>query len=156
LALTFRWQGLGRCEDTAMSKTEVIRELTAIRPWNKGRLSGQKRPLRPRDVWAIRTRLEIANNKRNLALFNLAIDSKLRACDLVSLRVSDIQTAERIHERACIIQKKTGLSVQFELTEITRFSVSEWLQQSNRAPSDFLFLAALTVWRIFQLGSMPG
>jgi integrase len=86
--------------------------LTEIQPWNKGRLVGKKRPLKSRDVWTIHTRLELHGNKRDLALFNLAIDSKLRACDLVSIRVSDIQTADRVRERARVIQKKTGRPVQ--------------------------------------------
>ena len=64
-------------------------------PWNKGRLVGQKRPLRPKEVWAIRVRLQIKHSTRDLALFNLAIDSKLRGCDLVSLRVDDIDVGVR-------------------------------------------------------------
>ncbi len=62
----------------------------AREPWNKGKLVGQKAPLRLRDIWAIRVRLKIANKDRDLALFNLAIDSKLRACDLTKLRIRDI------------------------------------------------------------------
>jgi hypothetical protein len=77
-------------------------------PWNKGRLVGQKRPLKPKDVWAIRVRLEIAGSQRNLALFNLAIDSKLRACDLVALKVEDVCLGGRVRDRATIIQRKTG------------------------------------------------
>src|SRR3546814_14798694 len=76
--------------------------------WNKGRLVGQKRPLKPKDVWAIRVRLEINASKRDLALFNLAIDSKLRACDLVTLKVDDVQSGGHIRERTTIIQRKTG------------------------------------------------
>lgn len=110
-------------------------------PWNKGRLVGQKRPLRSRDVWSIRTRLELEGNKRDLALFNLAIDSKLRACDLVVIRVSDIQTADIVRERASIIQKKTGRPVQFELTEATRLAVTDWLHY--RQTSGYLFPSRL-------------
>ena len=77
-------------------------------PWNKGRLVGQKRPLRPKEVWAIRVRLQIKHNKRDLAMFNLAIDSKLRGCDLVSLRVDDIAVGGHVRDRATIIQRKTG------------------------------------------------
>jgi len=77
-------------------------------PWNKGRLIGQKRPLRPREVWAIRVRLQLEKRKRDLALFNLAIDSKLRGCDLVRLRVSDVCIGGRVQDRATIIQRKTG------------------------------------------------
>src|SRR5271154_5886141 len=79
-------------------------------PWNKGRLVGQKRPLRPKEVWAIRVRLQMKRRKRDLALFNLAIDSKLRGCDLVGLRVDEIAAGGRVRDRATIIQHKTGRS----------------------------------------------
>src|SRR5271165_1842006 len=102
-------------------------------PWNKGRLVGQKRPLRPKEVWAIRVRLQMKQRKRDLALFNLAIDSKLRGCDLVSLRVDDIATGGRVRNRATIIQHKTGRPVQFEIMEQTRASLQEWL---NARPAD--------------------
>ena len=87
-----------------------LESVSSIRrePWNKGRLIGQKRPLRPKEVWAIRVRLEIAGTKRNLALFNLAIDSKLRACDLVVLRIEDVCLGVCVRDRATIIQRKTG------------------------------------------------
>ena len=85
--------------------------------WNKGRLVGPKRPLRAKEVWAIRVRLQIENRKRDLALFNLAIDSKLRGCDLVSLRVDDIAAGGHVKDRATIIQHKTGRPVQFEIME---------------------------------------
>ena len=95
--------------------------------WNKGRIVGQKRPLLPKHVWAIRVRLEIAGNVRDLALFNLAIDSKLRGCDLVKLVVADVYTAGQVKERASIIQSKTGKPVRFEITEGTRKSLAAWL-----------------------------
>ena len=85
-------------------------ESTRREPWNKGRLIGQKRPLRPRDVWAIRVRLEIGGQGRDLALFNLAIDSKLRACDLVALRINDVDAGGRIRERATIVQRTKPLA----------------------------------------------
>ena len=88
-------------------------------PWNKGRLIGQKRPLKPKDVWSIRVRLQIERGARNLALFNLAIDSKLRGCDLVRLQVDDVSVGGRVRDRATIVQKKTGRPVQFEITEQT-------------------------------------
>lgn len=118
-------------------------EVTCPGPWNKGRLVGQKRPLKSRDVWTIRTRLGLEGNLRDLALFNLAIDSKLRACDLVSMRVSDIQTADKIRERASIVQKKTGRPVQFELTEATRLSLIDWLHANCRQSSGYLFPSRL-------------
>ncbi len=102
-------------------------------PWNKGRLVGQKRLLRPKEVWAIRVRLQMKRRKRDLALLNLAIDSKLRGCDLVSLRVDDIAAGGRVRDRATIIQHKTGRPVQFEIIEQTRVSLQEWL---NARPAD--------------------
>ena len=110
------------------SKTAHLRT-----PWNKGRLVGQKRPLRPKEVWAIRVRLQMKPGKRDLALFNLAIDSKLRGCDLVGLRVDDIAAGGRVRDRATIIQHKTGRPVQFEIMEQTRASLQEWL---NVRPAD--------------------
>ena len=95
--------------------------------WNKGRLVGQKRPLRQKEVWAIRVRLQMKRRKRDLAMFNLAIDSKLRGCDLVSLRVDDIASGGHVRARATIVQHKTGRAVQFEITEQTRTSLLDWL-----------------------------
>ena len=86
-------------------------------PWNKGRPIGQKRPLKPKDVWTIRVRLQLEHHARDLALFNLAIDSKLRGCDLVRLQVDDVCVGGRVRDRATIVQKKTGRPVQFEITE---------------------------------------
>ncbi|MCW8830359.1 MAG: integrase, partial [Gammaproteobacteria bacterium] len=85
-------------------------------PWNKGRSVGQKRPLKPKDIWAIRTRLQIAGKIRDLALFNLALDSKLRGCDLVRLKVGDVSHSGKVLTRAMTIQKKTGLPVRYEIT----------------------------------------
>ena len=82
-------------------------------PWNKGKLTGQKAPLKLKDIWAIRVRLQLNTNKRDLALFNLAIDSKLRACDLVKLKVRDICTGDHVSSRATILQQKTHRPVQF-------------------------------------------
>ena len=101
--------------------------------WNKGRLVGQKRPLRPKEVWAIRVRLQMNNLKRDLALFNLAIDSKLRGCDLVSLRVDDIAAGGRVRDRATIIQHKTSRPVQFEMMEQTRVSLQQWLDARQKS-----------------------
>ena len=82
-------------------------------PWNKGKLIGQKTPLKLKEIWAIRIRLELSHRIRDLALFNLAIDSKLRACDLVKLKVRDITHGDRIAPRAIVMQQKTGRPVQF-------------------------------------------
>ena len=108
-------------------------------PWNKGKLTGQKPPLQPKHVWAIRTRLQLAEAKRDLALFNLAIDSKLRGCDLVSLKVEDVAPHGYAIERATVRQKKTGRHVRFELTEQTRQAIDEHLIASLRRPGDYLF-----------------
>ena len=108
-------------------------------PWNKGRLVGQKRPLRPKEVWAIRVRLQIKQTKRDLAMFNLAIDSKLRGCDLVSLRVDDIAVGGHVRDRATIVQHKTGRAVQFEITEQTRASLQDWLTARCADRGAYLF-----------------
>lgn len=97
--------------------------LQVRRPWNKGLIVGQKRPLLPRQVWSIRVRLEMSASARDLALFNLAIDSKLRASDLVHLKVEDVCSGPVVRDRAVIIQLKTGRPVQFEITEVTRQSI---------------------------------
>jgi len=102
------------------------------------RLSGQKPPLKPKEVWAIRIRLQIQGKPRDLALFNLAIDSKLRSCDLVALRVSDIVTGGSVRERAVIVQQKTGRPVQFELTEQTRESTQAWIVRQSLDDSGYL------------------
>jgi len=108
-------------------------------PWNKGRLIGQKRPLKPKEVWVIRVRLQLEGRKRDLALFNLAIDSKLRGCDLVSLQVEDGCVGGRVRDRATVIQKKTGRPVQFEITEQTRASIRDWVSEGNLKNGDHLF-----------------
>ena len=110
-------------------------------PWNKGKLSGQKRPLKLQEIWAIRIRLQLQDRTRDLALFNLAIDSKLRACDLVSLTVADIAQAGRVQSRAQIVQQKTGRPVQFEITQQTRQSLTEWISQEELRPADYIFIS---------------
>ena len=108
-------------------------------PWNKGKLTGQKPPLKLREIWGIRIRLQLAGDTRDLALFNLAIDSKLRGCDLVRLRVLDISHQGGVMHRATIVQRKTGRPVQFELTDQTRQSVAAWLRHTGRSAPDYLF-----------------
>lgn len=115
----------------------VLRPVRA--PWNKGRIVGQKRPLLPRHVWSIRVRLEIAGNARDLALFNMAVDSKLRGCDLVSLRVRDVFAAGRVKERASMIQSKTAKPVRFEITETTRLSLERWIHDPEVVGEEFLW-----------------
>ncbi|WP_412479494.1 tyrosine-type recombinase/integrase [Azonexus sp. IMCC34839] len=107
--------------------------------WNKGKLVGQKPPFKPKDIWAIRFYLQNVHAVRDLAMFNLAIDSKLRGCDLVSLRVRDIAHGSQILSRTMVTQSKTQRPVQFELTEPTRVSVAAWLEQSHLRGGQFLF-----------------
>lgn len=111
--------------------------------WNKGKLVGQKVPLRLRDIWAIRIRLQLRHKDRDLALFNLAIDSKLRACDLVKLRVRDIAHGDRIAPRAIVLQQKTQRPVQFEITEQTRNALSAWIAHAALPPQSYLFPSRL-------------
>jgi len=108
-------------------------------PWNKGKLTGQKPALKLKEIWSIRTRLQISHNIPELALFNMAIDSKLRGCDLVKLKVSDISHGLHISKRAMIIQQKTGRSVQFELTEQTRNAAAKLIKQASLGGNDYLF-----------------
>jgi integrase len=108
-------------------------------PWNKGKILGQKTPLKLKEIWAIRIRLQLAKRLRDLVLFNLAIDSKLRACDLVKLKVQDISHEGRVNQRAIVLQQKTQQPVQFEITEQTRNSLSEWIEQGNLGRCDYLF-----------------
>jgi integrase len=107
--------------------------------WNKGQIIGQKLPLKPREVWGIRTRLEVASNLRELALFNLAIDSKLRACDLTCVKVQDLMISGMLRSRATVIQKKTGRPVQFEISEQAKDSLDKWISFRKLLPADFLF-----------------
>ncbi|MFG6604911.1 MULTISPECIES: tyrosine-type recombinase/integrase [unclassified Sulfitobacter] len=109
------------------------------RAWNKGRIIGQKRPLLPRQVWAIRARLELAGNLRDLTLFNVAIDSKLRGCDLVRLSVADLVNSDCVRERVSVVQSKTRLPVQFELTENTRNSILDWVKAPGMIGRPYMF-----------------
>jgi integrase len=108
-------------------------------PWNKGKLIGAKPPLRPKHVWSIRTRLMIEGRTRDLAMFNLAIDSKLRGCDVVALKVEDIAPHGYAIDRATVRQRKTGRPVKFELTDQTRKAVDDYLRAASRKPGEFLF-----------------
>jgi len=110
-------------------------------PWNKGKLTGAKPPLRQKHVWAIRTKLQIEKRTRDLALFNLAIDSKLRGCDVVALKVEDVAPNGYSVDRASVRQKKTGRPVRFELTEQTRQAVHDYIRTANKKPDEFMFTA---------------
>jgi integrase len=108
-------------------------------PWNKGRLTGAKPPLRPKHVWSIRTKLQIDGRIRDLAMFNLAIDSKLRGCDVVAMRVEDVAAGGYTADRATVRQRKTGRPVRFELSEQTRQAVDDYLRTANKRCGEFLF-----------------
>jgi integrase len=108
-------------------------------PWNKGKLIGAKPPLLARHVWSIRTKLQIERRTRDLAMFNLAIDSKLRGCDVVAMKVEDVAPNGYALARATVRQRKTGRPVRFELTEQTRQALDDYLKTTNNATGEFLF-----------------
>lgn len=108
-------------------------------PWNKGRLIGQKAPLSMQEIWSIRTKLQNEGRLRDLALFNLALDSKLRACDVLNLRVSDVSSGDKINSRATVLQQKTNQPVRFEITRKTRKSVANWIGSAGLTGTDYLF-----------------
>ena len=115
-----------------------------VTPWNKGKLLGQKPPLKLKEIWAIRIRLQMDHRTRELALFNLAIDSKLRGCDLVGLRVYDVVQGSHVAARTIVMQKKTQRPVQFEITEQSRDAVAAWITAAHLKPEQFLFPSRVT------------
>ena len=112
-------------------------------PWNKGKLVGRKAPLKLKDIWAIRIHLQLDQRIRDLALFNLAIDSKLRGCDLVNLRVRDVTHGNQIVPRTMVMQRKTQRPVQFEMTETTRDAIAAWMAKANLKSDQYLFPSRL-------------
>ena len=120
-----------------MSQPDLFR--TPRTPWNAGRLIGQKAPLKPKHVWAIRQQLKTTRRVRDLALLNCALDAKLRACDLVRLRVSDVAPGGALRTRSTVIQQKTGRPVPFEITEPTRDALTDWLSLRGPRADDWLF-----------------
>jgi integrase len=118
---------------------DVISAVKSRDPWNKGKLVGQKLPLKPKDIWAIRIRLQMAHRTRELALFNLGIDSKLRGCDLVALRVRDVCHGDRVANRAIVLQHKTHRPVQFEITATTQNAVQTWIREAGLKSESYLF-----------------
>lgn len=109
------------------------------RPWNSGRIIGAKPPLKPKHIWGIRQQLRTAGKIRDLALFNCALDAKLRGCDLVKLRVSDVAPGGIMRDRATVIQQKTGRPVPFEITDASRDALSAWLALRGKRADDWLF-----------------
>jgi integrase len=108
-------------------------------PWNKGKLTGAKPPLRIKHVWAIRTMLQVEGRTRDLAMFNLAIDSKLRGSDFVALKVEDVAPNGYSLDRATVRQQKTGQPVRFELTEQTREAINNYVRLAGKKPREFIF-----------------
>src|ERR1700692_3090157 len=123
-------------------------------PWNKGKLTGAKPPLRPKHVWSIRTKLQIEGRARDLAMFNLAIDSKLRGCDVVAIRVEDVAAGGYTADRATVRQKKTGRPVRFELSEQTRQAVDDYLKATGKRPGEFLFTGRRAIARFGAAGAL--
>lgn len=123
--------------------TEVLSTIENVSkrvPWNKGKVVGAKPPLRPKHVWSIRMKLQVEGRVRDLALFNIAIDSKLRGCDVVALKVDDVAPGGYAADRATVRQKKTGRPVKFELTETTRQAIDDYMKAVGKGPGDYLFV----------------
>src|SRR5215217_290099 len=120
-----------------MTEPCITTETTRV-PWNKGKIIGAKPPLRPKHVWLIRTKLQVESRIRDLALFNLAIDSKLRGCDVVALKVDDVAPSGYAAERATVRQKKTGRSVRFELTDVTRQAIDDYVKAADKKVGEYL------------------
>ena len=118
--------------------TAILQRASRV-PWNKGKLLGAKPPLRTKHVWAIRTKLQVEGRTRDLAMFNLAIDSKLRGCDVVGLKVEDVAPRGITVDRATVRQRKTGHPVRFELTEQTREAIDDYIKAVGKKPGEFLF-----------------
>jgi integrase len=113
-------------------------------PWNKGKLLGQKPALKLKEIWGIRIRLQLTHRAKELALFNLAIDSKLRGCGLVGLRVHDVVQGTQVAPRAIVMQRKTQRPVQFELTDQTRDALAIWIASAHLKPEQYLFTSRVS------------
>ena len=117
-------------------------------PWNKGKIVGQKAPFKVKEIWALRVRLQMENRVRELALFNLGIDSKLRGCDLFSLKVRDICHGDQVASRATVMQHKTQRPVQFEIAPATRDAVQKWIKLAALKSDEFVFWRLMSAsWR---------
>lgn len=112
-------------------------------PWNKGKIVGQKAPFKPKDIWTLRVRLQMEDRVRELALLNLGIDSKLRGCDLVALKVRDVCHGDQVASRTVVMQQKTQRPVQFEITAPTRDALQKWIKAAGLKSENFLFPSRL-------------
>lgn len=121
----------------------TVSNATLREPWNKGKIVGQKAPFKLKDIWALRVRLQMDGRVRELALFNLGIDSKLRGCDLVALKVRDVCHGDQIASRAVVMQRKTQRPVQFEITQASRDALQAWIKLAGLKLEDFLFPSRL-------------
>jgi hypothetical protein len=125
------WRFSATDESTMLEPVDVSQKSPRV-PWNKGKLIGAKPPLSPKHVWSIRTRLQLEGRMRDLAMFNLAIDSKLRGCDVVAIKVEDVALHGYSADRATVRQRKTGRPVRFELTEQTRQAIDDYVRVTNK------------------------
>jgi integrase len=139
-----------------MGLSEFDPAIRERRPWNAGRMVGPKRALKPQQVWAIRFWLDRELRLRDRALFDLAIDSKLRGCDVVKTRIGELVSGGRVRTRATVTQQKTGRPIQFELLEAARSSLQAWLERRRGALDDYAFPAAPIMRTTSALGSMLG
>jgi integrase len=130
-------------EEKTMGRSEKDPAVKDRRPWNVDRTVGAKRALKPRQVWAIRFWLDRQRWLRDHAMFDLAIDSKLRGCDVVKVKIGDLVSGGRIRSRAVVVQQKTGRPVQFELLEPTRSSILAWPERRGGAADEFVFPSRL-------------
>ena len=128
-----------RIEESVLETPKLPANHALCPAWNKGRIFGQKRPLKPKQIWAIRVRIELAENHRDLALFNRTIDSKLRGCDLVKMKVVDVMASGQIKERASVLQSKTQKLVRFEISEGARASVEKWMDDELMVGFEYLW-----------------
>lgn len=122
---------------------EATGKATLREPWNKGKIVGQKAPFKPKEIWSLRVRLQMEGRMRELALLNLGIDSKLRGCDLVALKVRDVCHGDQVATRAIVMQQKTQRPVQFEITAATREALQAWIKHVGLKPDSFLFPSRL-------------
>lgn len=122
---------------------EAVSHVARREPWNKGKIVGQKAPFKLKDIWALRIRLQMEGRVRELALFNLDVDSKLRGCDLVALRVRDVCHGDQMATRTIVMQHKTQRPVQFEITQPARDALQAWIKQEKLRQNDYLFPSRL-------------